>query len=138
MQPLDAVVQPHQTETKPQGNPNIREIGISHRFDAVTARKMVERRRELRLQRQQLLDSIPTAQPSLPDPIVSRVARIDERIEAILDEMENSESAKDTQALAMALDRLCGVWSLLTGHPRPGVRRDAKRRGPSSFASPVD
>lgn len=82
---------------------------------------------------------IPTTNgETLPKALQARIDRVDERIEAVLDAMETAETAKDQQALAMAFRALNEVWSLLTGHPRPGVRKDVKKRGPTSYAMPQE
>lgn len=73
-------------------------------------------------------------------PIDLRVRTIDKMIDRTTRNFLSTDDPREMQALAMALDRLLGSWSLLTGHPRPGVRRVTKdsNRSPGPAFSPQD
>lgn len=68
----------------------------------------------------------------------SRVDEINKRIDEVTGAMADAVLPKDVQALSMALDRLYNIWSLLTGHPRPGVRKEVKGRSKVTYAQPQD
>lgn len=78
----------------------------------------------------------PTEQPN--NGVTLRVREIDKEITRTTKAMAKATEPKDVQAFSMALDRLYNIWSLLTGHPRPGVRKDTKKRGQVSYAQPQE
>lgn len=71
-------------------------------------------------------------------------ARVTTTLETLIDMTTDgfvrASTPRDQQCLAMALDRLLGSWSLLTGHPRPGVRRVAREssRPPGPTMAPLE
>lgn len=138
MQPNGTAEPPLAPDQPTNGNRNISSFGVATRITAATARAMHQKRRDKAFA---LLHPQPT-QPIAVDEtaikVASRVQEIESQLDLVTSKLLKAREPRDVQALAMALDRLYGIWSLLTGHPRPGVRRDVKRRGPSSFASPVD
>jgi hypothetical protein len=84
-------------------------------------------------------------QPIPPNPqdqaakrLESRVQEVDGQIDSVTRKLSKATEPRDMQALAMALDRLYGIWSLLTGHPRPGVRKDKPKRSIQTYGNPTE
>jgi len=70
------------------------------------------------------------------DPMLARIVAQLESVDAQLDEARDDWKA--FEALTRAKTRLLDSWALLTGHPRPGVRRVGReRRGATAGAVPV-
>lgn len=56
------------------------------------------------------------------------------RIDELID---NTEDGLELSRLIQSKERLLDVWSLLTGYPRPGIRRAARRSNPLFEAQPA-
>jgi hypothetical protein len=74
-------------------------------------------------------DIVTTKEPS---ELTTLARQIKNQIDSTVFDYAKAREPRDKQALAMALDRLLGSWALLTGHPRPGVRRVTREAGRSS------
>lgn len=74
------------------------------------------------------------ARPRMPEtvtitePLNGRVKRVGFQIERINRLIERTNNGKELAALVQALDRLYGIWCLLTGFERPGIRKPRKTR----------
>lgn len=119
----------------------VAEAGKQYRFTVENARLMSARAWELRRKRQKereaenngkAVEAVAQPEPS-QTAIGSRVRTMERLIGQTVAAFKIAEEPRDMQALAMALDRLYGTWSLLTGHERPGVRRPQK-----ATKSPMD
>lgn len=97
------------------------------------SRKAADTRRKLnweRLERLAQYRNLPDASPNqLPAVLAARALVIEDLIRIAESTFKQastpyvqSKTAKDMQGLAMAIAKLYEVWSLLTGHERPGVR----------------
>jgi hypothetical protein len=78
--------------------------------------------------------SHPTAPSPAPvmvetQPGLVRARRIDKLIAQAEAKFERSKTSQEMQQAATALDKLYQVWSLLTGHPRPGIARTPRGTG---------
>lgn len=103
--------------------------------------KAVEAKRLRRLEMQAVVNAPePTITVAAKPSVDPRVQKLGKLIDRTLLSYERARKARDAQAWAMALDRLLGSWSLLTGHPRPGVRRVTKdsNRAPGPAFTPQD
>jgi hypothetical protein len=70
-------------------------------------------------------------------PLNAKVVRIESQL-ARLDEMlDESADYKEINALTQAKERLLNAWALLTGFPRPGVRRQSKTRSTPQDITPL-
>lgn len=98
---------------------------------AIKVSRRLAEKQELLALRHRFLNPPPPPKELAKD---ARVRALDGLIQKTIERFKESTEPRDMQALAMALDRLLGSWSLLTGHPRPGTARPSKRgSAPSSF-----
>lgn len=79
--------------------------------------------------------------PANPNDTNGRIREVEGQIQQIATAMREAKSGRELRDLAMAQKLVLDSWSLLTGHPRPGTRRQARKGGSSRQSSdfgPVD
>lgn len=125
-------------------------LAHKHRVSYHTARQWVAdgkwtKTRALWLKKQEMMDETAVAVPAPETPeqvakqtLSDRVKIIESRIREGEESLANAADAKEFQALCIGLEKLYSIWSLLTGHERPGVRRPqrSKRSMPSMQGLP--
>ena len=110
-----------------------------HLFTKETAKEMGERsgiaRRLQNQQRKNLLAQFaPSIAEHLPDPIVSNLTRA---MRETLTKCLTADNAKDAANYARALKDLREVWHMVTGQPKPGVRKLPIERPARLMLSPA-
>lgn len=75
--------------------------------------------------------------PVATEPISHKQARVEAQLTRIDELLDDSDDYKEINALTQAKERLLNAWALLTGFPRPGVRRQSKGRSTPTDVQPI-
>jgi hypothetical protein len=98
------------------------------------AEKSTIARRAAKERAKQIIHALETV--PIPTPLSERAITVERQIDELDARLSKVKDAKDIDALVRAKHKLLECWSLLTGHPRPGIRKTGRTAAPV-FVAPI-
>lgn len=112
---------------------NARELA----YKSVESRRAAKQRAKEAEQAAQILAKRLAEQLPVNEPVSDKQRKVEVQLASIDRLLDASKDYKEINALTQAKERLLNAWALLTGFPRPGVRKQSKTRQTLSDVSPL-